>query len=125
MNRSLDWIDVAKVLIVLVTVPFLWLNVWAYLPYHIESVRHFFAIPFDEIADVMFSHRFVTVVSTDLMLGWALTSIIIAMFERRMGRSWGRVLLWIVPYNLGIGNALFSLYLLLYLRPMRDQLMRA
>lgn len=111
-----------KALILLGTIPFIALNVWAYLPYRIQSVSHFIAIPFQELADVIPTHRFVAVIGTDLMLGWALTSILVVMTERSMGHSWWRVLLWVVPLNF-LGNAVLSLYLLLYLERFRDRLL--
>lgn len=122
MERSKKWMTPIKVLILLVTIPFICLNVWAYLPYRIESIQHFAAIPFQELADVIPTHRFVAVIGTDLMLGWALTSILVVMTERSMGHSWWRVLLWVVPLNI-LGNAVLSLYLLLYLERFRDRLL--
>ncbi|WP_419825999.1 hypothetical protein [Sphingomonas sp.] len=120
--RSSMWITALKVAIVAVALPFIWLNVWAYLPYHVQGVGNFFAIPFNELGDIAWSHRFVMVIGTDLMFGWALTSIIIAMMERSMGHSWLRVLLWIVPLNF-IGNIVWALYLLLYLQSFRNRIL--
>ena len=120
--RSDTWITVLKIAIVAVAIPFIWLNVWAYLPYNVHGVGHFFKIPFDELGDVAWSHRFVMVIGTDLMLGWALTSIIIAMMERSMGHSWLRVFLWIIPLNF-IGNIIWALYLLLYLKDFRQRIL--
>lgn len=122
VERSQKWMTPIKALILLVTIPFIALNVWAYLPYRVQSVSHFFAIPFQELADVIPTHRFVAVIGTDLMLGWALTSILVVMTERSMGHSWWRVLLWVLPLNF-LGNVILALYLLLYLERFRDRLL--
>ena len=120
--RSERLMIVLKIAIVAVSLPFIWLNVWAYLPYNLQGVSHFFAIPFDELADVAPSHRFVAVIGTDLMFGWALASILVAMMERSMGHSWLRVLVWIIPLNF-IGNIILALYFLLYLEQFRDRIL--
>ena len=67
-------ITIIKIVIVAVAIPFIILNVWAYLPYQVHSVGEFFNIPFVELGQVAPTHRFVTVIGTDLMFGWALTS---------------------------------------------------
>ena len=122
MKQSSQIIGLIKIAIVLVSIPFIALNVWAYLPYQVNGVGEFFKIPFIELGDALRGHRFVAVIGTDLMFGWALTSIIVVMMERSMGHSWLRVLLWIIPLNF-IGNIIWALYLLLYLRRFHTRLM--
>lgn len=97
----------AKLVIAALLLAFVLINAWAYSTTPITTASDLLAGPLRALADVIPSNRWVTVIASDLILGWALAAIGIWHLE---SRRWS-ALMWIVGVFC-IGNLVTSVYLL-------------
>ncbi len=98
-------------------VGFVFLNTWAYRSTPPHGPGGLISQPISALRDVIPSHRWATVVASDLFFGWCLMAIVIACNERRARVAAA----WIVAMFV-IGNLVAGFYLIRNLPGLRAAL---
>ena len=98
-------------------VGFVVLNVWAFRSTPVDAPGDFFSQPISALREVIPSHRWATVVASDLFFGWCLMAFVIAYHERRPRAAAA----WIAAMFF-IGNLVAGVYLIRKLPQLRAAL---
>jgi hypothetical protein len=84
---------------------FILFNIWAFAETGLAGPSEILSVPLAALSEVIPSHRWATVVTTDLVLGWFLMAFVMAYFER----NWKTAAIWIV-FLFWIGNLIAVIY---------------
>jgi len=108
---------VIKGFIIVAGLVFLGLNIWAFAQTPPHDPGDILRLPMEALSRIIPAHRWATVITADLVLGWCLSSLLIVFTER----NWFSALVWIVML-FWIGNFVLAIYWLFRLEHIRRRL---